>query len=121
MSLRHVLGIATAGVLALSACGDDVAPAPDPPSGCSNPAPLVGEYDPRAPGFLVMFHPGIDTQTETERLATEYYFEPRYVYSTIPGFSAEFDESTLEAIRCEESVSRVQYNSFVEAFGRTAV
>ncbi len=121
MSLRHMLGIATVGVLALSACGDDVAPAPDPPSGCSDPAPLFGEYDPRVPGFIVMFHPGIDTQAETERLATEYDFEPRHVYSSIPTFSAEFNESTLEAIRCEESVSRLYYNSFVEVFGRAAV
>lgn len=78
---------------------------------CAEPVPLLGEYDPGAPGFIVMFRAGVDAELETERLATEYGFEPRYVYQSLPGFAAELDMAIVWAIRCEESVKLVGYNA----------
>ena len=120
MSIRRAIGPLMAGVLVLSACGDDVAPSPEPPAECTNPAPLLGEHDPRAPGFIVMFHSGVDAQAETQRLAAKYDFAPNYVFRTLPGFSAALELSTVAGIRCEESVSLVEHNAYVEAFARAA-
>jgi hypothetical protein len=114
MSRTQILRGVTAALLVLSACEDALAPVAEPEPACTDPAPLVGEYDPRAPGYLVMFHSGIDAAAETERLAIKYGFEPRYVFPVTSGFSADLDSATLAALRCEPTVSYVAYNAIVE-------
>jgi hypothetical protein len=106
MSRTQILRGVTAALLVLSACEDALAPVAEPEPACTDPAPLVGEYDPRAPGYLVMFHSG--------RLAIKYGFEPRYVFPVTSGFSADLDSATLAALRCEPTVSYVAYNAIVE-------
>lgn len=97
-------------------CGES-ALSPDPSlmrPPCLAPAPLGGEFDPRAPHFIVVFKDGIESSDETPRLAERYGFTPRYVWSdALEGFSAEHDPELLAAIRCEPSVAYVTYDGVV--------
>jgi hypothetical protein len=118
--MRH-FGWVVLGVLA--ACGPDTVAAPDnalqPP--CVLPAPLVGEFDPQAPHFIVIYRDGVDSQKETDRLAQLYGFEPRFVYQyAIQGFSAELEPSVLASVRCEVTVDYVAYDGSVHATGGSA-
>jgi hypothetical protein len=78
---------------------------------CDPPAPLTGQYDPRAPGFIVSFHDEYDADAETMRLAGIYGFVPTYISERPPMFAAEMSFRTLLAVRCEASVGAVEYNA----------
>lgn len=81
---------------------------------CLNPAPVLGQFDARAPGFIVVFDSGVDASAEAARLAGLYRFTPRYVYtSALQGFSAELTPATLAAIRCETSVDYAAFDTRV--------
>ena len=51
-----------------------------PQLSCLQPAPLLGEANPMAPGYIVVYHPGVDPVAETSRLAARYGFTPTHVY-----------------------------------------
>jgi hypothetical protein len=80
---------------------------------CNNPAPLSGNFDPAAPGYIVLFNSGIDAQAETTRLSLLYGFQPENIYNAIGGFSASFSDDTLSHLRCEPSVLSISYNGAV--------
>jgi hypothetical protein len=98
-------------------CDGESAIAPDPNvmrPPCAAPAPLGGEFDPRAPHFIVVFKEGIESSDETPRLAERHGFTPRYVYThALEGFSAALEPAVLAAIRCEPSVAYVSYDGVV--------
>ena len=72
---------------------------------CLSPAPLLGQRDARAPGYIVVYHDGVQPQQETTHLAAKYNFAPRFVYEHAPlGFSAALTVGALAGVRCEASV-----------------
>lgn len=116
--MRVVCLVMFVGVVA--GCGES-ALAPDPnvmAPPCVAPAPLGGEFDPRAPHFIVVYKDGIESSDETPRLAERYGFTPRFVYTyALEGFSAALEPEVLAAIRCEPSVQYVEYDGFVTIAG----
>ena len=49
-------------------------------SSCFSPAPVLGQFDPRAPGFIVVFDSGVDARAEAPRLGGLYGFAPHHVF-----------------------------------------
>ena len=105
--------------LALLACRNPFAPelrvVPPP---CTNPAPLLGSADPRAPGYIIVFVDSVNAQQETNRLATKYSFQASYVYeAALRGFSASLAPEVVAAVRCEPTVRLVEYDGVVSVDG----
>ena len=85
---------------------------PVPP--CPDSVPLLGTYDPNAPGFIVEFEDTVDASVETARLGALYGFTPTFVYQTPPvGFAATIPLSTVTVLRCEPKVVSVSYDGTV--------
>ena len=81
------------------------------PPPCDSPAPLLGQFDPRASGYIVDLRDGVDAAQETDRLAARYGFAPRHVYTyVLGGFSADLTPAVVAAVRCEASVNNVEFN-----------
>ena len=96
-------------------------PPPSPPvlePACSNPAPLKGEYEPEAPGYIFTLTGGVDNRTPEEvralvrELADTCDFEPASVYENVLGgfFVEELPPEVLAALRCEPIIERISYN-----------
>ena len=104
--------LACALVLVVTGCRDATAPG----AGCDDPAPLRGTADPRAPGYIVVFHKGVASRAEAQRLAAKYGFTPRAVYeSALQGFSADLSAAALAGVRCEATVDYVEHDGVVTA------
>jgi len=109
-----------AGFVFLGGCVDRSpvgAPAPTveivPPS-CIRPAPLVGRFDPRAPGYIVDLSNGVDVAVETARLGEKYGFTARWVYTAVlGGFSAELTPQAVAGLRCERTVQSISFDQQV--------
>lgn len=98
--------------LGIAACADSEPPSEHP---CSDPAPLHGTFDARAPGYVVAFQAGVDTQAEVARIEEIYGFTAQYVFTeALQGFAATFDANVRDMMRCEPSVASVQYNGVFE-------
>ena len=111
----RVLGLLS--LVLLGACDRTSLVAPPPPTVeivpplCERPAPLLGRFDARSPGYIVDLGDGVDAALETARLAAKYGFEPRHVYTyVLGGFSAELTPTVVAAIRCEATVNSVEFN-----------
>jgi hypothetical protein len=75
---------------------------------------VLGQFDPGAPGFIVVFDSEVDASAEAPRLGGLHGFTPDYVFThALQGFSAELTPTTLAAIRCETSVDYVSFNGLV--------
>jgi hypothetical protein len=78
---------------------------------CLNPAPLVGQPDGAAPGYVVVFRDGTNPIQVTAQLEQKYGFKAKYVWQNVLlGFSAEFTTETREKIRCESSVKYMEFD-----------
>jgi len=97
----------------LAGCRDST----EPGLGCVRPAPLAGQPDPRAPGYIVQFRDGVAVRAEVNRLAAKYAFTPTSVYESayrgFAGFAAVLAPATLTGLRCESSILRVEHNAIV--------
>ena len=83
---------------------------------CAQPAPLLGRYEPAAPGFIVEYRDGVDAVAETGRLASKYDFTPTHVYTAaLHGFAATLTSDVVAGLRCEESVAYVEHDGVVHA------
>ncbi len=83
---------------------------------CEHPAPLLGKPDPAAPGYLVVFHEGVQARAETDRVAARYGFRPIHVYEhALRGFSADLTPAVVANLRCEANVRYIEYNATVSA------
>jgi len=83
---------------------------------CAEAAPLLGH--PQARGYIIMYRAGTDGQRETDRLAAQYQFTARFVFTHgTPWFSAQLAAEVLAAVRCEPSVSFTEYNATVTVAG----
>ncbi len=82
---------------------------------CADSAPLLGTYDPAAPGYIVRFRDSVDAAAEGARLAARYGFTTTFVYQyALKGFaSADMSAATAAVLRCEPSVASIGYNGIV--------
>lgn len=104
----HRCAVLWLGLAFAAACGGT---AGLPASGCVSPVPVLGRFDPAAPGYIVIFHDQVDPVTETQRLATKYNFTPRHVYTVaLKGFAAELQPPVVAALQCEPSVAYLQHD-----------
>jgi hypothetical protein len=104
MTGTSLLTLGLAAALLFGSCGrTGVAPVLP----CPDPAPLLGVHSPAAPGYVVVFHEGLDPQPLSWHLATKYQFSPISVFDL--GFYAEFPDETLAAVRCEQVVRYVEH------------
>ncbi len=115
-SASGVLSIILAGT---AACGssDASGPAAEPLSAlqpaCEDPAPRLGAPDPRAPGYIVVFHASVDAELETARLAAAHGFQPRYVWTAaLEGFSGDLTREVVADLRCVSTVDFIEHNQF---------
>jgi hypothetical protein len=84
----------------LAACSSNPSSGPS----CTDPAPLAGTFDPRAPGYIVQFHDGVDATAETARLEGAYGFTAAAGYtSALDGFAANLDDDVRDSLRCEST------------------
>jgi hypothetical protein len=85
---------------------------PVPP--CADSAPLLGSYDPAAPGYLISFQNSVDPAAEAALLADRYGFTVQSLYQTAPkGFAAQLSRATVAVLRCEPAVTAIEYNGIV--------
>jgi len=83
---------------------------PVPP--CSDSVPLLGTYDPAAPGFIVRFQDTVNATAETARLGAAYGFTATHVYeAAIKGFAADIPLATVTVLRCEPKVTSIEYDA----------
>ena len=80
---------------------------------CGDPAPVLGQADPLAPGYIVRLKDGVDPQAETDRLQARCGFTARNVYQLTPGFSAPLDAEALDCVRCDPVVVSVSHDHVV--------
>jgi hypothetical protein len=97
-----------AAALALGACFGPVGPSAVVPPPCPHPAPLLGEYDSRAPGYIVAFVAGVDGAAETARLERRYDITATYVFLSLDAFSAALHPTVVARLRCEPTVAYVE-------------
>jgi hypothetical protein len=85
---------------------------------CSDSTPLLGTYDPAAPGFIVRFQDSVNAAAEAARLAALYNFTTTFVYDVaIKGFAADLPMSTVTVLRCEPKVTSISYDATVTIGG----
>jgi hypothetical protein len=102
-------GVFLAAILTGCAQGSDN----DDGAYCAEPAPLGGEPDPAAPGYLVFLADGIDVTSEATRFVESYGIEVGAVWNSLNGFFAEMSDDARERIRCEESVLSLLHNGII--------
>ena len=121
--------VACASLLALSACNgsstptETTPPPPAPPSpvvptvapACANPAPLLGKFDPRAPGYLVALVSAKNFEATVATLAARHGFQVEYFYETIHSFAVRLEPETVAALRCELQVKFIEHNQILYA------
>lgn len=95
-------------VFLMSACGSD--DPIDSVSNCDDPAYLSEKPEQYAPGFIVYLTGENDLLSELERLNNLYDIQVIETYEELNGFYADMSDSTMELIRCEDSVDSVYYN-----------
>ena len=108
--------------------GDEAEQSPPPPPvlepACSDPAPLKGKYEPRAPGYIFTLTGGVENRTPEEvralvrELADTYDFEPASVYEhALAGFFVEeLPPEVLAALRCEPIIERISHNDLYSLY-----
>jgi hypothetical protein len=82
---------------------------------CSEPAPLEGNYDPQAPGYIVMLKKTAEATSEMEVLSKRYSFKIDYPFESISSFSAKFSPDVVAKLRCEPTVKIIERNRSTHA------
>jgi hypothetical protein len=79
---------------------------------CEQPASLDGKWDPKTPGYIVMFIRDVDDpRSLAYELAAKYGFTPDSIYGAVKGFSVlELSPQALAGLRCEPKIHAVSFN-----------
>lgn len=104
---------------AAAGCAESRLPVEEEPAAlvpaCAEPIPVQGTFDPRAPGYIVLYHPGTDATVATEALAASYHFTPTHLYTAIPGFAGLLEPEAIAGIRCAPEVMMIGHDGVVFA------
>lgn len=104
-------GFAVVSVLVLGGCDSLMYPQ----AACDNPAPLLGQKHPQAPGYIVVYEQGTPAESTTQQLAQKYGFTPKHIYAhALSGFSATLTDNALAGLRCESVVNYVEHDGVVK-------
>jgi hypothetical protein len=80
---------------------------------CENPARLSVTPFP-SDGWIVTFYPGTPATSTAQALAAKYGFTPRTIYEdALQGFTADLNQTTIAALRCEPSVRAIDQNAYI--------
>jgi Peptidase inhibitor I9 len=80
----------------------------------SDLAPLHGKADAAAPGYIVVFHDGTNSDAVAEELAGAHGFTPKHVFrNALLGFAAELSDDALAATRRHPAVKYVEHEGVV--------
>jgi len=71
---------------------------------------VSGNFDPRAPGFIVDYKSAVDPLATTTRLEMKYGFSATHVYTALPGFAARLSNAALSGVRCESVVAAISHD-----------
>jgi len=93
-----------AGLVVATGCSSSTEPALP---GCLK---VQGQFDARAPGYIIEYKQGTDPVTITEQLSRKYSFQPTQVYQSLPGFAALLSKQAVLGISCEPSVALIEHD-----------
>lgn len=79
---------------------------------CDRPAPLDGQWNPKTPGYIVMFSQDVDdARSLTYELARKHGFTPDSTFGAVKGFAvSQLNPRALAGLRCEPKVRAVSFN-----------
>jgi len=72
---------------------------------------VKGKFDPRAPGFIISYKPGVDPIATTRQLENRYGFKATHVYTALGGFSAELSSAAVVGVSCESTVDSIEHDA----------
>lgn len=72
---------------------------------------VQGQFDPRAPAFIIEYKMGTDPIATTAMLSAKYSFAANQLYTAPPGFAAELSTAAVNGIRCEPSVKLIEHDA----------
>ena len=99
---------AVAALLPLASCRAPLGLADD---GCVK---VQGTFDPRAPGYIVLYKEGVPVQATTAELAAKYGFTPKYVWeAALQGFAAPLSDAAVQGLRCESVIKHIEHDQIV--------
>jgi hypothetical protein len=120
---RRLFEFSVVGCAALLSCTSEAGTPPsqtDAPQilvpACAAPRPLLGTYDPRAPGYIVVYVTGTNVSLLTRQFAAKYGFEPKFVWEVaLLGFASGLSPEAVAGLRCESAVDYIEYDGVVQA------
>ena len=102
--MRLLMSVFAIGVL-VSSCGSATDTA-----GC---LAVQGQFDPRAPAFIIEYKTGTDPIATTAMLSAKYSFAAKQLYTAPPGFAAELSTAAVNGLRCEASVKLIEHDAIM--------
>ena len=102
--MRLLMSVFAIGVL-VSSCGSATEAA-----GC---LAVQGQFDPRAPAFIIEYKTGTDPIATTAMLSAKYSFAAKQLYTAPPGFAAELSTAAVNGLRCEASVKLIEHDAIM--------
>lgn len=80
---------------------------------CKQPAPLQGQFNPKAPRYIVSYKVNVqDPAKETEALVNKHHFlVERDLPSVKLFFVKELTPQQLAALRCEPSIAYIEFDA----------
>jgi hypothetical protein len=99
--MRLLMSVFAIGVL-VSSCGSATETA-----GC---VAVQGQFDARAPAFIIEYKAGTDPIATTAMLSAKYSFAAKQLYTAPPGFAAELSAAAVNGVRCEPSVKLIEHD-----------
>lgn len=105
---RLALAVLVTALLS-TACAN--APRVEAPT-CERPAPLLGQYDGRAPGYQVRLR--TPSESAARELVSRYELQPRDVSSSGEWISlARVSPTVIARLRCDRAVESVQFDAWL--------
>jgi len=72
---------------------------------------VQGQFDPRAPAFIIEYKAGTDPVATTAILSAKYSFTAKQLYTAPPGFAAELSTAALKGLQCEPSIVLIEHDA----------
>jgi hypothetical protein len=72
---------------------------------------VQGQFDPRAPAFIIEYKTGTDPVATTAMLIAKYSFTAKQLYTAPPGFAAELPTAALQGLQCEPSIVLIEHDA----------